>query len=69
MAVLAAAYGANMGDEFVCVGRAAYVALWSHVSLPRASRWRAGSWSRELINLLTHLLVSKFLPSQDEREL
>lgn len=41
------------------------MALWGHVSSPRARGWREGGWSRESIDLMTHLGISKFLPLQD----
>lgn len=68
-AVPAAAYRADTEGGCGCVDRAARVALWSHVSLPEARGRRAGGWSREHLNLLTHLLIRKFLPLQGEREL
>lgn len=54
LSIPAVVYGADAGNEFICAGRAACVAPRGHVSLPRASGWRAGGWSRERANLLTH---------------
>lgn len=52
----------------VHVGRAAHVATWSHSSMPQESGWReGGGWDKTCINLLTHLLISKLPPLQDER--
>lgn len=57
--------GYRASREFTCVGSTVPVALWDHISSPPARGWRAGGRSRESINLMAHLGISKFLPLQD----